>query len=657
MTARGLSVSRSAVSGREVGPGTAWWRGSRGEWACLAVLLLGTAVAYFWNLTANGYANSFYTAAVQAGSKSWESLLFGSSDWANSITVDKTPAALWPMEISARVFGFSSGSVLAPQVVLGVASVALLWATIRRSFGAAAGLLSGLVLAVTPIAALMFRFNNPDALLVLLMIAAVWAMTHAVEDGRWRWLVLCGTFVGFGFLAKQLQVLLVLPALALIYLFAGPPKLGKRIAQLLAAGAAMIVAAGWWVLVAQLWPADSRPYFGGSKHNSIIELTLGYNGLDRISSSGGGSLGGPGFGHDAGIVRLFTASVGGQVAWLIPAALVLLLAGIALRGKASRTDGPRAVLLMFGVWGLVTGLVFSFMTGIFHQYYTVALAPAIAGVVGAGSIVLWRERERWWVRVALALSVTLTAVTSWVFLSRTPDFVSGLRWVALAVGVLAAVAMLWEGSRKLTIVTVLAAASVGLAGPVAYTAHTLATAHTGPIPLAGPSAGSDRHDGVGGPPAGGPAGAGPGGDMAFDEPDGDIPADGRQAGRPGPGGPPVGFTPSDAMVTVLEQNGGSYTWALATIGSGTAADYQLAIDLPVMAIGGFSGGDPSPTLQQFRDYVARSEIHYFIPSAIRGGPGSSSDSSASQITQWVEDHYDSTRIDGVTVYDLTAPRI
>ncbi|MEU1980503.1 glycosyltransferase family 39 protein [Nocardia sp. NPDC019395] len=652
----------------------------------LAVLLVGTAAAYFWNLSANGFANSFYAAAVQSGAKSWEAFFFGSSDWSNAITVDKTPASLWPMELSARLFGFGSWSMLAPQVLMGVASVALLWATVRRSFGATAGLVSGLVLAVTPVAALMFRFNNPDALLVLLMIAAVWAMARAVEDGRWRWLVLCGAFVGFGFLAKQLQVMLVLPALALVYLFAGPPKFGKRLAQLLAAGVAMVAAAGWWILIAQLWPADSRPYFGGSENNSIIELTLGYNGLDRLSSSGGGP--GGGFGSDAGITRLFGASIGGQIAWLIPAALILLIAAIVLRGKAARTDRQRAMLLLFGGWGLITGLVFSLMSGTFHQYYTVALAPAVAAVAGAGGVAVWRERDRLWVRLVLALSVALTAVSAWVFLGRTDDFVPWLRWVVLAAGTVATVVVVFPLSRKLTVISVLTVLFTGLAGPVAYTVDTLATPHVGSIVLAGPSTGAGGPGGLGGPPGAGDGGGRPAGDgPAGGAPTGTAGPDGASSGDGGPGGasaaggqgtqgPGAGAPPdgqpdgrgaagapgqgdgpgagghSEAVAELLEQNGSSFRWTAATISSMNAADYQLASDTPVISIGGFGGGDPSPTLEQFQQYVADGAIHYFIPGGHGGGPGSSEESEASKISQWVAENFSATEVDGVTVYDL-----
>ncbi|MFI6211879.1 glycosyltransferase family 39 protein [Nocardia brasiliensis] len=648
-------------------------RGNRWELPALAALLLGTGIAYLCNLSANGWANSFYSAAVQAGSVSWKAFFFGSSDAANSITVDKPPASLWLMELSVRAFGLNSWSILVPEVLLGVASVALVWATVRRPFGPAAGLLAGLVLAVTPVAALMFRFNNPDALLVFLMVAAAWAITRAVEDGRWRWLVLTGVFVGFGFLTKQLQVLLVVPPLALTYLIAGPPKLGKRVLQLLAAGAAMVVAAGWWLLAVELWPAASRPWIGGSQNNSILELTLGYNGLGRLNGNERGSVGmggadlptgGGGMWGSPGITRMFEPAQGGQIAWLIPAALVALVAGILLRGKAARTDRQRAGLILWGGWLLATGLTFSFMAGIFHQYYTVALAPAVAALAGAGAVLLWRERRRLWVRLMLALAVGLTTATAWMLLSRSVHWQPWLRWTVLVAGILATLVALVPARRKLAVVSALTIAFTGLAGPTAYAVDTIATAHEGSIPSAGPNVG---RFGMFGP---GPWGEGmPGGRMPHGDggqgpghqgmPGGPAAGQGREM-LGGPAGGLLGASkPSDKVVALLAQNGGTYTWAAAAIGSNSAAGFQLATELPVMPIGGFNGSDPSPTLDQFKQYVAEGKIHYFIGSnrgEREGGPGDGGQSTSNQITQWVKDNYTATEVDGVTLYDLTATR-
>lgn len=683
MTITTTATPSTAVAPTESTPA----RRHRWEYPALVLLLVGTGVGYLYNLSANGWANSFYSAAVQAGSVSWKAFFFGSSDAANSITVDKPPGSLWLMELSVRLFGLNSWSMLVPQVLLGVATVALVWASVRRSFGAPAGLIAGLALAVTPVAALMFRFNNPDALLVLLMVAAAWAMLRAVEDGRWRWLVLTGTFIGLGFLAKQLQVLLVVPALALTYLIAGPPRLGTRIAQLFAAGAAMLVAAGWWLLAVELWPESERPWIGGSHNNSILELTLGYNGLGRLNGDETGSVGpggelppgGNGMWGSTGIGRMFDTAQGGQIAWLIPAALVALVAGLLVRGRAARTDAKRAALILWGGWLLVTGLVFSFMAGIFHQYYTVALAPAIAALAGIGAQISWRNRSRWWIRVCTALAVGLTTATAWMLLSRTADFVPWLRWVVLALGVVVTVAGVMPLPAKPALGAAALAGVVALSGPVAYTVDTVNSAHTGAIPTAGPATGGMGgpggmrfgDEGRLGPPPGTDGGAmapdaagtfdgtGSAQGMAGGAVAGDAsagqPSDGGGFGgmRGGPAGGVMGASePGAELVALLEQNGATYTWVAATVSSNSAAGYQLATELPVMPIGGFNGTDPSPTLEQFQQYVAEGKIHYFL-GGNRGGPGSG-DSDSARIAAWVQENFTAAVVDGVTVYDLTS---
>ncbi|MBY4275164.1 glycosyltransferase family 39 protein [Rhodococcus fascians] len=644
----------------------------RWELLGLIALLIGTGVAYIWGLGASGWANSFYSAAIQAGSVSWKAFFFGSSDAANSITVDKPPMSLWLMSLSVRVFGLNTWAMLVPQALLGVASVALLRAVVVRRFGAAAGLLAGLVLALTPVAALMFRFNNPDALLVLLMIAAVWAMLRGVESGKTKWLLITGMFVGFGFLTKQLQVMLVVPPLALTYLIAGPPKLGTRVLQLFAALGAMIVSAGWWLLIVEFWPASSRPWVGGSQNNSILELTLGYNGLGRLSGNETGSVtpGGVGGGGgsmwgETGILRMFDASQGGQIAWLIPAALVLLVTGLVLRGKAPRTDAPRASLIVWGAWLLVTGLTFSFMAGIFHSYYTVALSPAVAALVGIGSVMLWRERQRLWVRIAMALAVTSTVALAWVLLGRSASFVPWLKWAILVVGVVAVVALLIPALTRgrLAAVAILAVMFAGLAGPTAYAVDTIGTPHTGSIVSAGPNTGMRGFGGMGEGRRG--QGGLPGGMQL--PPGAQMPA-GMQppAGLPGqagqlPGGAEMGMgggmggllegsTPTAEVTAMLEQDAGSYTWVAAAIGANTAAGYQLATEDPVMPVGGFNGTDPSPTLAEFQQYVADGRIHYFIGG---GGMGGRESGSSAEISAWVTENFTATTVDNVTLYDLT----
>jgi 4-amino-4-deoxy-L-arabinose transferase-like glycosyltransferase len=633
----------------------------------LVGLLVATGFLYLWGLGESGWANSFYSAAVQAGSESWKAFFFGSSDAASSITVDKTPLALWPMALSVRIFGLSSWSILVPQALEGVATVYLLHRIVRRSTGSdVAGLLAGAAMALTPVAVLMFRFNNPDAMLVLLLVAASGATLRAVEasghpgDRPLRWLLLAGAFVGLAFLAKMLQAFLVLPALGLTYLLFARTPLGKRLLHLVGAFAAMVVAGGWWVAIVEMWPASSRPYTGGSQHNSILELTLGYNGLGRLSGDETGSVGGTG-GQGGqwgatGLGRMFNAEIGGQIAWLVPAALVL-------GGAAcwfARSD--RRILAALTLWGatlLVTGLTFSFMAGIFHAYYTVALAPPVAALIGLGAWVLWRERHDVAARVVLAATVAGTSVWAFVLLDRTPDYLPWLRYAVLAVGLVSAallVGISWFPRRAAAVVAAAAVVST-LAAPAAYSLSTAGSAHTGSIPSAGPASAGRM-----GMPGGGPGGAlggGPGGAMGGAPPA--MPGttnQGTTKGAPGgtgnAGGLLNGSTPTSALTALLKADASSYTWVAAAVGSNSASGYQLATEEPVMAIGGFNGSDPSPTLAEFQAYVAAGEIHYFIAGGgMGGGPGGSGSSTSSAISSWVEQSFEATTVGGVTVYDLS----
>ncbi|MGA5068802.1 ArnT family glycosyltransferase [Streptomyces exfoliatus] len=674
-------------------------------------LLAVTTVLYLWNLSASGYANSFYSAAVQAGGESWKAFFFGSLDSANAITVDKPPAALWPMALSVRLFGLGTWQILVPEVLMGVGTVAVLYAAVRRRFGAGAGLIAGAVLALTPVAALMFRFNNPDALLALLMTVAVSCVLRALEQdkGAARWLVWAGVALGFAFLAKTLQAFLILPPLALVYAVCAPGGFGRRLGRIALGGLAMVGSAGWWVAVVELWPASSRPYVGGSQNNSFLELTFGYNGLGRINGNETGSVGGGGGGGggrwgETGIGRMFNDSVGGQVSWLLPAALILLVAGLVVTWRAPRTDTARSAFLVWGGSLLITLAVFSFMAGIFHEYYTVALAPYLAALVGMGAAVLWEERTRWLASATLAVTVAVTTWWAFTLLGRTPDWLPWLRGVVLVAGATAALGLLFAGrvDRRVGLGLAGLGLAVGLAGPFAYTLATVDSAHQGSIVTAGPAGA-----GFGGM-RGGPGGGRDGGMRMLYGPPGAAQAPGGQApGGQAPGGqgqmpPGQGFMPpgqaqppgatggiapggerggmggamggllNGASVgteakTALLKDADDYTWVAAAVGSQNAASYQLATEKPVMAIGGFNGSDPSPTLDQFKQYVAEGKIHYFISSGGAGagegteggavgtaGPMGGNGTSA-QITAWVQSTFERVTVGTSTFYDLTSP--
>ncbi|MBD1542201.1 glycosyltransferase family 39 protein [Arthrobacter sp. IA7] len=633
----------------------------------LAGLLLGTSFLYLWNLGASGWANAFYSAAAQAGSQDWTAWFFGSSDSANAITVDKPPAALWVTGLSVRLFGLNSWSILVPQALMGVATAWLLYLAVRRAARPAtgddrlahlSGLLAGAVMALTPVATLMFRFNNPDALLVLLMTAAAYAVLRAIQDARFRWLLLAGVFLGFGFLTKQLQVLLVVPGLAAAYLVAAPVSLGKRLLQLTGAGAALAVSAGWWLAAVELIPAENRPYIGGSQTNSILELTLGYNGLGRLNGDETGSVGGGNGWGTPGLLRLFNTEFGGQIAWLLPSVLILAGALLWIGRRARRTDTVRASVVVWGLWVLVTGLTFSFMAGIIHPYYMVALAPGIAGLAGLGGILLWQRRSLPAAAVPLAAAGAAAGAMAFQLLGRSPAYVPWLRWLVLVSALVAVVLLLLPltpsggAGRALQRTTAAAAVAAALAAPLVYSLTTAATAHSGAIVSAGPAA-TGALGNFAGPGNFGRQGtlAGPGA-LANPGTANSTRTPGGFGGRGGGMGGLLGAsTPSDALVTALKTDAASYTWAGAVVGSNNAAGYQLAAELPVMAVGGFNGTDPAPTLEEFRQFVADGKIHYFIGgSMMQGETGSDA---AARISAWVAATFQAETIGGATVYDLS----
>ena len=330
------------------------------------------------------------------------------------------------------------------------------------------------------------------------------------------------------------------------------------------------------------------------------------------------------FGGDPGIGRMFGMSMGAEASWLLPAALIGLVAGLWLTRKAARTDRVRASLLLWGGWLLVTAAVFSFMDGIIHPYYTVALAPAIAAVVGISVRELWRVREHLAARVVLAVMSAGTGVWAFVLLDRTPDWLPALRWIVLAGSIVLAVMLALGAHRGGRAVAVLAAGAIlfAAAGPAAYTVETVATAHNGPISTSGPSKGNLFGD------------AGPGG--------------------PGVPGGPGGRIAENAALAEMVQ-GLDNRWAAATIGSMGASGLELKTGASIMAIGGFTGSDDSPTLEQFKGYVADHEVRYFIAGEQFGPAGHRESGAASEIAKWVEKNFKAIDVGGTKVYDLTAP--
>jgi 4-amino-4-deoxy-L-arabinose transferase-like glycosyltransferase len=568
---------------------------------------------YLVNLTVSGWANTYYSLAAQAASQSWSALFFGSLDASNFITLDKPPLAILPMAVSVKLLGLSSLSILLPEALLGVGTVVVLYLAVRRSFGETAAFLAGLVAAITPVAVLIFRYDNPDALLTFLLVSAAWALGRGLDQGRIRWALLAATLVGLGFLTKNLQAYVVLPAFGLTWLLCAPGSLRRRIAGLLGSGLAVVAASGWWVAIVELIPAASRPYIGGSTMNSVLELIFGYDGLGRIfgNTPGGSALssavdglaggvagrGGPTFSGMPGLLRLFNDQLGGQVAWLLPAAFLGLGLLLVAFWRVGRTDRRLAGSVLWGGWLVTHAAVFSFMSGIIHSYYAVVMAPAIGALVGAAAAELWRRYAsradgtdrpdgvagralgRRLAGPLLGLGIVASGVTAWFLLDRTPGFVPGLGFGILAVSAAAGLVIAIP-HELLDRRVARAAAALGLvaalAGPAAYSAATMASAHSGGDPAAGPTG-----DGLAG-----------GGELAADS----------------------------SLVSYLVENQGPAHWIVAVSGSQSAAAIQLAAGQPVMAMGGFTGSDPAPTLEQLKAYVANGELRYLLVGGRMGGP-------------------------------------
>jgi 4-amino-4-deoxy-L-arabinose transferase-like glycosyltransferase len=533
---------------------------------------------------------------------SWKAWFFGALDPSSFITVDKPPLAIWLQGLSARVLGYSSLSVLLPQALATIAAVALLFATVRRLFGPAEGLLAAGALAVTPVTIAIARVNKPDALLVLLFVAAAYLLVRALESGRTKHLALCGAVVGLAFMTKMLQGWMIVPALGAAYLVAGPPQVLTRVRQLAVAGLAMVGVSLAWPIAVSFWPG-ATPYIGGSTNGSVWDLIMGYNGFGRIFGEGAGG-GGASFGGAAGLWRMFNEQVGGQVAWLLPLAAIGLLAGLWVSRRAPRVDRARAGWILFGAWAVVHVVVFSAQQGIFHPYYVSALSPAVAALAGAGALTLWQWAKRSWAGLlALDLALIATAFVAVALLHRTPDFAPWLRTaipVAAALAAFGSLALRVPAAfpRRMLAVAAVAGTLAVAAGPAAYSVSTASHALNGNDVSAGPAS----------------AGMG---------------------GGPGGGGFGGGASADSELIAYLLEHQGSAKYLVAATGSQATAGIIIATGKPVVTIGGFGGRDPAPTVAQLEAMVAAGELRYVLISEQGGGgPGGGN----SDITSWVQEH-------------------
>ncbi|MET7687347.1 glycosyltransferase family 39 protein [Streptomyces sp. NPDC005483] len=612
--------------------------------ALWAVLVLAT-VLYAWNLSSLT-GNTFYDAAVYSGTKSWKAFFFGALDSGSFITVDKPPFALWVMGLSARAFGYGTWQLTLPMVAVGTGSVALLYRMVKRDFGAVAATIAALALTLTPITVAITRDTNPDPVLVFLMLLGAAALMKAVRTGRLMPLVWSGVAIGFAFNTKMMQAYVVLPVFFLVHLWAAQGSLGRRVRNLAVGTVALVVSSAWWMVVVDLIPASSRPYIGGSTDNTVWDLVIGYNGFGRIfgaSSSVGSQGNGASFGGEAGLYRLFNSIMGGQISWLIPFALIALVGGLVLRGRAPRTDAKRAALLLWGGWFVLHYLTFALAEGTFHPYYVTAMAPGVAALAGIGGVMLYKAfREgaaakwSWVLPAALAVS-TVWAVVLFQRVSGSGTLYTVAEVVAGAAGAVAVIGLLlgrFTARQRLTGVAALAAVVALLAGPAAYSVSAATSSTNGTNPTAGPStggmSGGQRPGGSGGP-GGGSTGSG---DQSMDRPPTGTGSTGTGSTSQSPSGRTAGgmgdTQVSSAMISYLKKNQDGATWLVAVATDQTASSLILDSGEPVISMGGWSGSDNAMTLAKLKSLVKSGELHYIV---ISSGGGQSTNS---EISTWVK---------------------
>ncbi|NEA97841.1 glycosyltransferase family 39 protein [Streptomyces sp. SID13726] len=626
--------------------------------ALWAILVLAVAL-YAWNLS-SVTGNTFYDAAVYSGTKSWKAFFFGALDSGSFITVDKPPFALWVMGLSARVFGYGTWQLLLPMVAVGTGSVALLYRMVKRDFGAVAGTIAALALTLTPITVAITRDTNPDPVLVFLMLLGAATLMKAVRTGRLMPLVWSGVAIGFAFNTKMMQAYVVLPAFFLVYLWAARTGLGRRIRNLAVATVALVVSSAWWMVVVDLIPASSRPYIGGSTDNTVWDLVIGYNGFGRIfgaSSSVGSQGNGASFGGEAGLYRMFNSIMGGQISWLIPFALVALIGGLVLRGRAPRTDAKRAALLLWGGWFVLHYLTFALAEGTFHPYYVTAMAPGIAALAGIGGVQLYQAfKEGAAAKWAWVLPAAIAVSTVWavVLLQRVSGSGTVYTVAEVVAGVAGAVAVTglllgrFTKRQRLTGIAALAAVVALLAGPAAYSASAATSSTNGTNPTAGPSTGGmgggmgggggQRPSGSGGPGGtsstsgtkGSTSGSTDSGTQSTGEPPSGTGSTGESRSGRTAGGMGGGSQVSSAMITYLKKNQDGATWLVAVATDQTASSIILESGQPVISMGGWSGSDNAMTLAKLKALVKSGKLHYIVVSSDGG------QSTNSEISTWVK---------------------
>ena len=577
-----------------------------------AILILALAIR-LWQLDRNGWGTEYYAAAVRSMLESGHNFFFNAFDPAGFVSIDKPPVAFWVQAISASLLGFSSFSLLLPQVLEGAAGILILYHLVHRRFGMNAALLAALVLALTPISVAVDRANNTDACLVLVLLLSGWAMTIAVERGRFGWLVTALALVGLGFNVKMLAACVVLPGFTALYLYGAPIGLMRRVLHLAGAGLIFAVVALSWCVAYDIAAPDSRPYVDSTTENSMLELAIGHNGAQRFLHRNRGErapainataqtapadanaaapdpaaaqqrrqaiaalrqLDNP----PAGPLRLANRHLAGQLLWLLPLALIGFGAGLRRFGVRRPLPPEAASLLLWFSWALTYGIVYSAADGIFHTYYLVTMAPPLAALTGIALVELWRRG--WWLQAALA------ATAAWQAYIEAPYIgdLSAQNWrlwlfglllagtILGALGLLARQPVLRRGALAVALVALLATPAAWALSTVIGQGYSVSAPAASIALLAKPGELTDLRPRFGG--------------MMRD-------------------------VPPELLLPYLEAHHGSETYLMATSNSRLAAPLIIKSGQPVMAMGGFTGANPILTVEQLAALVEQGQLRYVL---------------------------------------------
>ncbi len=621
----------------------------------LSAILLLALFLHFFRLDQEGFANLYYAATVKSMLTSWHNFFYASFDPGGFVTVDKPPLGLWVQALSATIFGFSGWSLLLPQALAGVLSVALLYHLVARVFGAWAGIIAALVLTVSPISIAANRNNTMDSQLVFISLLAAWMVSIAIEKGKLRWLLLCAIFVGIGFNIKMLQAVMVLPAFWIAYLIAARTPWYWRVAHLAVATIVLACVSLMWVVVVDLTPPDQRPFVGSSKNNTEMELIVGHNGLARLGTIAGwlGLRNAPPQGQrppqaippaskpqlypppgqpgqpprfnpppnqpdqpprfqpqpgqpapggsptnnetgEPGISRLFNKQLAGQSSWLLSLALFGIIVLAIESGFTFHVSRIKLhALLLWSVW-LISQIIFFSFAGLFHRYYLEMLSPAIAALAGIGVAALWNAyARRDWHGIFLPFAILTTAAVQAIILLQFSDWNGWLMPLVIGLGAISSIALVILILPPTHPVIRLSQFAFTVIGILALLIAPTVWSFT---PLMSADSGL---------PFAGP----------------------ELATRPSR---PANLPNENRLIEFLRVNRGGAKFLVATMSAQTASPIILATGEPVMALGGFGGNDQILTPDELAARVAQNEVRFFWLAP--------PENQNADLVRWVSDH-------------------